>query len=475
MSNKLDQIPAPPPDDENPSRAVLLARLAVGAISYGMELLDTQVSGPRAPVGGESAQSQSTAVIPRGGEGEPSETVISTQSVSIRAAQVKIPASTPRSRSQADIDLQNTLVGLMIASARGIDRATDRVDRATRFASRTMDPWVAPVVNSRIFRPLRKSWEGWVARGQKEVDAWKQIGAEETTRGQELLEDVTMSTVNASIDYITVQPKVTDLVTHQTTTLTYAVLTTFRGILFNLDFIIEGLLRRLLRMTPRKDIPGPPRDIRERGVTGLIKLNEKPDVDAPGSWAGYYAGFASRTTSFIIDITLLAVVMSLLAFFTQQVLNFVQAGMSLLRLNVPLDQLMEGGDPVMKFLVSSLSAYILFVLYHMIAWSISGATIGDAMSGLRVVTIEANLPNAPRALLRVTFGYTISFLLLGFGFLMVLWTPRRRGLHDHLFRTFKVYSWDAHPSDLLMKAQERKKLFANAQEGDSEDGQAEAA
>jgi len=56
-----------------------------------------------------------------------------------------------------------------------------------------------------------------------------------------------------------------------------------------------------------------------------------------------------------------------------------------------------------------------------------------------------------RAFLRVTVGYAVSFLLFGFGFLMVLWTPKRRGLHDNLFRTVKVYSWNAHPSQRLLR------------------------
>jgi uncharacterized RDD family membrane protein YckC len=61
------------------------------------------------------------------------------------------------------------------------------------------------------------------------------------------------------------------------------------------------------------------------------------------------------------------------------------------------------------------------------------------------------VPKPLRAFLRVTVGYALSFLLFGFGFLMVLWTPKRRGLHDNLFRTVRVYSWNAHPSDRLLR------------------------
>jgi uncharacterized RDD family membrane protein YckC len=337
---------------------------------------------------------------------------------------------------------------MLMATARGFDQAAQRADRVTRLAGRMVEPIVTPVAGSPFLRPLRNSWEKWVERGQVEVDSWRQIGEEETARGQELLQNVTMSTVNASIDYITVQPEVTDLVTHQTSTLTYEVLTILRGLLFNLDFILEGLLRRLFHMTPRRELPGPSREIRERGVTGFVQMHEKPDIDKPGSWAGYYAGIASRTASLAIDLTLLAVVVAFLAFFAQQVLDIMRIGLSLF---IEVDVPAPGEDPVIGLLVSSALSYGLFVVYHTVAWCITGATIGDAVAGLRVVTLDAELPKPLRAFLRVTIGYTLSFLLFGFGFLMVLWTSRRRGLHDNIFKTVKVYSWDARPSRQLLK------------------------
>jgi uncharacterized RDD family membrane protein YckC len=460
MTEEYDPEPSQPSADQPPSRTVLLARLAVGAISYGLEYLDTQVAGSKPPTGDEAAQSQAIAIYQvREGE-QPSEAVVSAGSVSIRAAQVSLPPPTvaPRPRSQADIDQQNTLVGLLIASAQGVDGLTRRLDRATRLAGRVIDPLVSPVVGSRAFRPIRRSWEGMIARGQDEVDAWRQLGEQETARGQELLEDVTVSTVNASIDYITVQPKVTDLVTHQTTTITTEMLTVFRGLLFNLDFILEGLLRRLFHMTPRREIPGPSREVRERGVTGFIQFQAKPDIDDPSSWAGYFAGIASRTTSLAIDLTLLAVVMAFVAFFAQQVMNFMVAGLSLLPINIPLDQITLLEDPLGKFLVSSILYYSVFVIYHTLAWCVTGATIGDAVAGLRLVTTRAELPSPLRAFLRVTVGYALSFLLLGFGFLMVLWTRRRRGLHDNLFGTLKVYSWDARPTERLLRRLAQKNV-----------------
>jgi uncharacterized RDD family membrane protein YckC len=221
--------------------------------------------------------------------------------------------------------------------------------------------------------------------------------------------------------------------------------------LFNLDFILEGLLRRLFHMTPRREIPGPSREIRERGVTGFIQFQEKPDIDAPGTWAGYYAGIASRTTSLAIDLTLLTIVMTFVAFFTQQVLDIMRAGLNLLPNSFSLNLLNSSEEPISKFLFSSILYYSVFVLYHTIAWCITGATIGDAVAGLRVVTLGAELPKPLRTFLRVTVGYSLSFLLFCFGFLMVLWTPRRRGLHDNLFKTVKVYSWSAHPSDRLLR------------------------
>jgi uncharacterized RDD family membrane protein YckC len=451
MSEDSNPDPSVEPENRPPNRTVLLARLAVGAISYGLELLDAQVSGER-PADQSASEKKIIDMVTAEGEERPSDVVVlsepvSPQSVSIRATQVEIPAPTRPAPSQKEVDLQNILVGAMISAAHGIDGAAKRADRATRLAGRVVEPIATPVIGSPLLRPLRNTWEKWLTRGEQEVESWRQIGEEETARGQELLQNVTMSTVNASIDYITVQPEVTDLVTHQTSTLTYEVLTIVRELLFNLDFILEGLLRRLLHMRPRREIPGPPREVRERGVTGFVQLHEKPDIDAPGSWAGYYAGIASRTASLAIDLTLVGIVMAFVVFFAEQVMDIMRIGLSLF---LQADMPASAEEPVIKFLVSSVATYAVFVLYHTIAWSITGATIGDAVAGLRVVTTWAELPKPLRAFLRVTLGYTLSFLLFGFGFLMVLWTPKRRGLHDNMFRTLKVYSWDAHPSQRLL-------------------------
>jgi hypothetical protein len=413
MTDESKQLPAPGGEGVPLSRASLLARLAVGALSFSLDLLDTQVAGAPGATSGESPQEQSTAILPVEGEVRPSETFLRSGSVSIRASQVSLPQQIApvRSRSQADIDLQNTLVGMLIASARGVDGVTRRLDRVTRLAGRMIDPLVSPVVDSRAFQPIRQSLEGVVARGKEEVDNWKHLGEEETARGQELLQNVTTSTVNASIDYVTVQPEVTNLITHQTTTLTSELLTVFRELLFNLDFIFEGLLRRILHMTPRREIPGPSPEIRERGVTGIIRFQEKPDIYAPGSWAGYYAGFISRTTSLMIDLALVAVVMTFAAFFTQQLLDFMRAGLTLLPNSLPMSRLLSAQAPVSTVLFSSILYYCVFVIYHTIAWSFAGATIGDVVAGVRVVTLQAELPKAWRAFLRVTVGYSLSFLL----------------------------------------------------------------
>jgi hypothetical protein len=78
-------------------------------------------------------------------------------------------------------------------------------------------------------------------------------------RGQELLQNVTMSTVNASID-VTVRPK-SDLITHQTTTLSSELLTVFRGLLFNLDLLSKAFTPLTTHDASPK-IPGPSRESR---------------------------------------------------------------------------------------------------------------------------------------------------------------------------------------------------------------------
>jgi uncharacterized RDD family membrane protein YckC len=94
-------------------------------------------------------------------------------------------------------------------------------------------------------------------------------------------------------------------------------------------------------------------------------------------------------------------------------------------------------------------------IYFAYPWAVSGRTLGMALFGLQVVTAEGG-PISPRQAVLRTITLPLSVLLLGLGFLGILFQRERRALHDRMGGTSVVYSWDARAARLRWMA--RKEL-----------------
>jgi uncharacterized RDD family membrane protein YckC len=166
-------------------------------------------------------------------------------------------------------------------------------------------------------------------------------------------------------------------------------------------------------------------------------LSENPD-----SLQGYYAGFTSRAVALIIDMAIIALVTAV-----------VMAAMTLFfdlpsvqRFIVWLNSVLPGIDLLFVGLTSAPFGGLFFLLfqylYFVFFFSTTGQTVGKAIMGLRVVTIDGKRMGVKRSFIR-TLCYTISLAPLGLGFLWVLGEDRRRAWHDKLARTYVLYVWDA--------------------------------
>ncbi len=78
------------------------------------------------------------------------------------------------------------------------------------------------------------------------------------------------------------------------------------------------------------------------------------------------------------------------------------------------------------------------VLYFTILVSTLSTTLGKQILGLRVIRNDGAKIGVGRAFARY-LCYTISFLIFGVGFLMILFRPDKRGLHDLICDTRVVY------------------------------------
>lgn len=66
-----------------------------------------------------------------------------------------------------------------------------------------------------------------------------------------------------------------------------------------------------------------------------------------------------------------------------------------------------------------------------------GQSFGKRFIGLRLVRVDGQPITYKTAAIRL-FGYALSLLVFGLGFLWMLWDDRQRGWHDRLARTLVV-------------------------------------
>lgn len=148
---------------------------------------------------------------------------------------------------------------------------------------------------------------------------------------------------------------------------------------------------------------------------------------------GTYAGFVTRFGGFIIDIVTIAVLFALAG-------HVVDYLVSALR------------GPSFSFTADAprLSVVVLVIwafVYCAYPLAVSGRTFGMAVVGLRATRRDGTELGGWHAVIRV-LAFPLSFLLFGFGFLLILLTRDRRALHDLIAGSAVVYSWNARAARL---------------------------
>ncbi len=136
---------------------------------------------------------------------------------------------------------------------------------------------------------------------------------------------------------------------------------------------------------------------------------------ASASKRGEAAGFGVRFLAFLVDEMILGIPLLLggLAWMTS---------------------LAFGPSPSLVSAVSAVYS-LLCIFYYVYFWGARGATPGKSLLGLTVTTDSGETPiGYGRALLRLV-GYAVSSLFFGLGFLLIAFSPDRRGLHDRIAGT----------------------------------------
>ncbi len=138
-----------------------------------------------------------------------------------------------------------------------------------------------------------------------------------------------------------------------------------------------------------------------------------------------YASFGERFLASLID----GLIMLAVGF-----------GMGLLA--VPLT-LVLGEDSALGGMVSlmiSLISNVISAAYFIYFIGSSGATLGKKAMKIKVIKTDGSVPGYLTAFLREFVGKFVSSIILGIGYLWMLWDPNKQCLHDKIATTFVVKS-----------------------------------
>jgi uncharacterized RDD family membrane protein YckC len=151
---------------------------------------------------------------------------------------------------------------------------------------------------------------------------------------------------------------------------------------------------------------------------------------------GHYAGIVSRLAGFVIDVLTIALLFALAG----QVIEYLVRSLAGNRFTL-------SESPVASTV--ALIAWAFFYCAYPLA--VAGRTFGMSVLGLRALRRDGTDLRGGHAVIRV-LAFPLSFLLFGFGFILILLNRDRRALHDLIAGTVVVYAWDARAARLRFLA-----------------------
>jgi uncharacterized RDD family membrane protein YckC/Tfp pilus assembly major pilin PilA len=173
----------------------------------------------------------------------------------------------------------------------------------------------------------------------------------------------------------------------------------------------------------------------QEGDGSTAKTDAPAPVHAPSAPAASeparYAGFWRRVAASVID--------SLVQFALALI---VVVAVVLVIGNTDLPEESKTAD-ALYYLGSWLLGWLYFAWMHSSAWQ---ATLGKRALGIKVVSLDGTRIGFGRATGRY-FGYLLSGLIIGIGYLMAAFTKRKQALHDMMSSTL-VVSRAATPQDI---------------------------
>jgi len=146
------------------------------------------------------------------------------------------------------------------------------------------------------------------------------------------------------------------------------------------------------------------------------------------------AGFFHRLLAGILDLVVLLLTAAPLQHALHWALDMAAPVAGDLSLDTALQWLALPPETVVLWMIPFLG---IAAAYTVIFVALTGSTLGMRALGLRVVRGDGERPGFLRALIRV-IGLVVGLAPGGLGVLWIAFDREKRGLHDHLARTYVV-------------------------------------
>jgi len=172
-------------------------------------------------------------------------------------------------------------------------------------------------------------------------------------------------------------------------------------------------------------------------------------LDHRRSYLGLYAGFASRTAAFVIDVLLVSAIILFSTWVVKSSMDMLQVKPFLLRLAARSPLIQTVVNFVFGPVFSGLVSLVFIIVYYLFFWMAAGQTPGKYLIGIKIVAMDGSKLKLRHVVLRYA-GYYLSGLALGSGFLWILVDDQRRAWHDRIANTCVIYAWDAHPDETFL-------------------------
>jgi hypothetical protein len=184
--------------------------------------------------------------------------------------------------------LRYLLIGAVL---RGQKRAVRRFQSGVNFSFRVSSSLlntIAGLTDNTWMRPMREPIEGKVQEWQEEAKTMVREGRAAEENGRFLVQETVPDLIDDFIDYLAQNPQLAELIRaqigEQSVSMAGVVMDNSRRISIGADNVLEGVIRRLFRLTRRSDLPASPL----RGEPQTMYIRQSVDMPSQDIYNSMY-------------------------------------------------------------------------------------------------------------------------------------------------------------------------------------------